>query len=54
MNPRYQRDRTWVYKPIGAALEMVGLEEIGLYITHRQNRVAKYIETRPIMELCLR
>ena len=32
---------------------MVGLEEIGVYIAHSQNMTAKYIATRPIMELCL-
>ena len=33
--PKRQRGGTWVYTPIGAALELVGLEEIGVYITHR-------------------
>ena len=32
---------------------MVGLEEIGVYIARRQNTVAKYIATCPIMDLCL-
>ena len=44
---------TWVYPPIGAALPMVGLEDIGVYIARRQNTVTKYIATRPIMDLCL-
>ena len=47
-----QRYGTWVYPPIGSALAMVGLDEIGLYITCRQNTVAQYIATHPIMELC--
>ena len=42
-----------MYPPIGAALEMVGLEEIGVYIARRHNMVAQYIATCPIMELCL-
>ena len=53
MGPKRQRDGTWVYTPIGAALEMVGVEEIGVYISRLQNMVAQYIATRPITELCL-
>ena len=53
MGPKRQLDKAWVYPDIGAALEMVGLEEIGVYIVYRQNMVAQYIATRPIMELCL-
>ena len=46
MGPKRQREKTWVYPPIGAALTMVGLEEIGVYISHSQNMAAKYIATR--------
>ena len=53
MGPRYQRDGTWVYTPIGAALETVDLEEIGVYIARRKNTVSQYIVTCPIMDLCL-
>ena len=31
-----------------------GFEGIGTYVTSRQNMVAKYIITRPIMDLCER
>ena len=31
-----------------------GFERIGKYITRRQNTVARYIATRPIMDLCER
>ena len=51
MGPKRQLDKAWVYPDIGAALEMVGLEEIGVYIVYRQNMVAQYIATRPIMDL---
>ena len=44
-----QWDRTWLYPPIGAVLDIVGLEEIGLYIARLQNTVAQYIATLPIM-----
>ena len=30
-----------------------GLQEVENYVSRRQNTVAKYIATRPIMELCL-
>ena len=32
---------------------MVVLDDIRVYITRLQNRVAQYIATRPIMDLCL-
>ena len=53
MAPKNQQDGTRVYTPIGAALAMVGLEEISVYIAYCQNRVAQYIDTRLIMGLCL-
>ena len=40
MGPKRQLDEAWVYPHIGAALEMVGLEEIGVYIARRYNTVA--------------
>ena len=48
-----QLDGTWVYPPIGEDLAMVVLDDIRVYITRLQNRVAQYIATRPIMDLCL-
>ena len=53
MVPKRQHDGTWVYTPIREALAMVGLKDIGVYISHRKNMVAQYIATRPIMDLCL-
>ena len=29
-----------------------GFKEIGVYVTRRQNTVAQYIATQPILELC--
>ena len=54
MGPKYQRSGTWVYPPIGVALAMVGIDEIGLYISPRHKTAAQYIVTRPIMDLCLK
>ena len=42
-----------MYPPIRAALKMLGLVDIGVYITHHQNTATQYIATCPIMELCL-
>ena len=53
MGPTLQRDGTWVYPCIGAALSMMGLDDIGVYIARHQNTVAQYIATRPIMDLYL-
>ena len=53
MGPKCQPDRMWLYSPIGAAMVMVGLEEIGVYIARLQNTVAQYISTRTIMNLFL-
>ena len=35
IGPKYQWDGTWVYTLIGAALVMVGMEDIILYIARR-------------------
>ena len=51
--PQKNLDGTWVYSLIGAALKIVGLEEIGVYTARRQNTVVQYIATRPNMDLCL-
>ena len=53
IGPQRQRGRTWMYPQIGAALSMVGLEEIGFFIARRQKTFTQYIATRTIMELCL-
>ena len=53
IGPEHQWEGTWVYPPIGAALATVGLDEIWVYIYYCQNTVAKYIATRPIMDLCM-
>ena len=53
MVPKCQQYGIWVYPPIGEALAMVGLEDIRVYISRRQKKVAQYIATRPIMELYL-
>ena len=53
MGPKRQWDGTWLYPPIGSALEKVGLYEIGVYIACRQNMVVQQIATSTIVDLCL-
>ena len=53
MVPKHQQGGTWVYKPIGALLSMVGLDYIGVYIARRQNTVAQYVANHPIIDSCL-
>ena len=53
MGPKRQWDRTWVYPPIGAALTMVGLDDIGVYISLHHIIATQYIATYPIMDFCL-
>ena len=44
--------RGWKYPLLAAAIEEAGFKEIGFYITRRQNTVAQYIVTQPILDLC--
>ena len=53
MVPKCQHYGTWVYPPIRAVLETVGLDDIVLYIARRKNMFAHYIATLAIMDLCL-
>ena len=53
MGPKHQSEGMWVYPTIGAALAMVGLDEIGVYFARLQNTVAQFIAIHPIMDLCL-
>ena len=53
MGPKHQQDGTWLYPPIGVTLEIVVLEDNGVYIACRQNTVMQYIATHHIMNLCL-
>ena len=42
----------WDHPPLAAAMTEAGFEDIGTYVTRRQNTVAQYIVTRPILDLC--
>ena len=43
----------WFYPPLEAAMTEVGLREVETYVLRRQNTAAHYIETRPILDICL-
>ena len=53
MVPKRQRDGTWVYPHIGAALAKVGMDDIGVYIALHQNTFIQYIANHPTVYLCL-
>ena len=53
MIPKRQQDGTWVYPPIRAALEMLGLQDIRVYTVCHQKTAAQYIVTHPIIDFCL-
>ena len=50
--PRRRGYGSWSYPPLEEAMGEAGFEGIMKYITRRQNMVAQYIPTRPIMDLC--
>ena len=51
-HPRRQGGGSWEYPPLEAEVSEAGIDDIGVYITRRQNTVAQYIATRPILGLC--
>ena len=51
--PRKGRGGGCVYLPLEDAMEESGLQEVETYIFCRQNTVAKYIVTMPLMDLCI-
>ena len=46
-------DRRWVYPPLTEAIDEAVLQEVGAYISRRQNTSSQFIATRTIMDLCL-
>ena len=43
---------TWYYPSLASAMKEAGLTEVGKSILNRQNTVAQYIATRPLLDLC--
>ena len=46
-------DIGWIYPPLEYAMAEAVFQEVDTYVSCRQNTVAQYIATRPIMDLCM-
>ena len=51
--PRRGRDSGWVYPPLEEAMVEAGLKEVETYVSCRKKKVAQFIATRPIVDMCL-
>ena len=51
--PRRGRDGECHYPSLEGAMEKVGLTDIRTSIQRRNNTVAQYISTRPLLDLCV-
>ena len=49
--PRRGWDGKWFYPSLEGSTKEAGFNEIRMSITNRQNTVAQYIATRPILDL---
>ena len=49
---RRRGDGIWKYPPLAEAMGEAGFKGIRKSVTSRQNTVAQYIVTRPILDLC--
>ena len=54
IQPRRQGNGIWTYPLLEEAMGEAGFKGISKSVTRRQNMVAQYIATRPIMDLCER
>ena len=50
--PRRRGGGSWDYPPLTASMAEACFDEIGAYVTRRQNMVAHYIVMQPILDLC--
>ena len=50
--PRRGRDGKWHYPSLEGAMKEAGLTDVRTSINRRQNTVAQYIATRPLLDLC--
>ena len=50
--PRSGWDGTWFYPSLEGAMKEAGFTDVRTSINRRQNKVAQYIATRPLLELC--
>ena len=50
--PRRGRDRKWTYLPLAGAIKDAGIVRVRTSVLRRQNTVAQFVATRPILALC--
>ena len=50
--PRLGRDRKWHYLPLAGATKDTGIVRARTSVLRRQNTVAQFVATRPILGLC--
>ena len=50
--PRPRRDGKWQYLPLAGAIKDVGIVRVRKSVLRRQNTVAQFVATRPILALC--
>ena len=50
--PRRGRDGKWLYLPLAGATKDAGIVRARTSVLRRQNTVAQFVSTRPIMVLC--
>ena len=52
MQTRQRKGGIWLYPPLVVVMKETGMVEISTSILRRQNTVAQFISTRPILDLC--
>ena len=50
--PRRGRDGKWLYPSLEGDMKEAGITDVRKSINRRQNTVAQYIATRPLLDLC--
>ena len=50
--PRRGRDGKWTYLPLAGAFKDAGIVRVKTSVLRRQNTVAQFVATRPILDLC--
>ena len=50
--PRRGRDGKWQYLPLAGAIKDAGIVRVRTSVLRRQNTVAQFVATRPILALC--
>ena len=51
-HPRQRKDGSWIYLSLAGIMKETGMVGIRNSILQRQNTVAQFIATRPILDLC--